>query len=237
MPEVRELAEALCDALAAFEPEPVLGRRLCGADRAAVPHRQQLSGRRARAATKVAECGAYRERGFTNPVDWLARAAGSSARAARAPSTPWPRSRTVPRRGTRCVAGKVSLAQAAEIASVPEDEAELLEIAMRSSLGALREEARTRWQAAIPPDTLHARRREAREFMHWKNRLGMTCFRGALPPEVGVPFAKRMDAETDRVGAPRVERAVRPLGCSAPPTRSCNSSTARARARAAPSTW
>ena len=96
------------------------------------------------------------------------------------------------------VAGNVSLAQAAEITRMPEDEAELLEIAMRSSLGALREEARTRWLAAIPPDTLHARRREAREFMHWKNRLGMTCFRGSLPPEIGVPFAKRMDAETVR---------------------------------------
>ena len=115
------------------------------------------------------------------------------------------------------IAGKVSLAQAAQITLVPEDETELLEIAMRSSLGALREEARTRWLAAIPPDTLHARRREAREFVHWKNRLGMTCFRGALPPEVGVPFAKRMDAETDRVwrAARRDGREVTRVQCAA----------------------
>ena len=84
MPEVRELAEALCDALAAFEPG-----RYSGADCAALTellsrtaNSCQVAG--ARAATKVTECGAYRERGFTNPVDWLARAAGSSVRAARA---------------------------------------------------------------------------------------------------------------------------------------------------------
>ena len=216
MPEVRELAEALCDALAAFEPG-----QYSGADCVALTellsrtaNSCQVAG--ARAATKVAECGAYRDRGFTNPVDWLARASGSSVRAAAPPSAPWPRSRTVPRRDA-LVAGKVSLAQAAAITTVPEDEAELLAIAMRSSLGALREEARTRWQAAIPPDTLHARRREAREFMHWKNRLGMTCFRGSLPPEVGVPFAKRMDAETDRVwrAARRESREVTRVQCAA----------------------
>ena len=210
MPEVRELAEALCDALAAFEPG-----RYSGADCVALTellsrtaNSCQVAG--ARAATKVAECGAYRDRGFTNPVDWLARAAGSSVRAARAALGTVAAVKDCPATRDALVAGKVSLAQAAEITTVPEDEAELLEIAMRSSLGALREEARTRWQAAIPPDTLHARRREAREFMHWKNRLGMTCFRGALPPEVGVPFAKRMDAETDRVW--RAARARKPRG-------------------------
>ena len=201
MPEVRELAEALCDALAAFEPG-----RYSGADCVALTELLSRTANccqvaSARAATTVAESGAYREHGFTSPVDWLARAAGSSVRArARAALNTMAAVKDCPT-GTRdaLVAGKVSLAQAAEITTMPEDEAELLEIAMRSSLGALREEARTRWQAAIPPDTLHAAPARSWEFMHWKNRLGMTCFRGALPPEVGVPFAKRMDAETDRV--------------------------------------
>src|SRR2546428_9590579 len=40
--------------------------------------------------------------------------------------------------------------------------------------------------------------RAAREFKSWKDELGMIRFRGALPPDVGVPFVNRLDAETDR---------------------------------------
>ena len=113
MPEVRELAEALCDALAAFEPG-----RYSGADCVALTellsrtaNSCQVAG--ARAATKVAECGAYRDRGFTNPVDWLARAAGSSARAARAALSTVAAVKDCPATRDALVAGKVSLAQAA----------------------------------------------------------------------------------------------------------------------------
>jgi hypothetical protein len=143
VPEVRELAEALCDALTAFEPA-----RYSGADCVALTellsrtaNSCQVAG--ARAATKVAESGAYRERGFTSPVDWLARASGSSVRAARAALGTVAAVKDCPATRDALVAGKVSLAQATAITSMPEDEAELLEIAMRSSLGALREEART----------------------------------------------------------------------------------------------
>ncbi len=115
------------------------------------------------------------------------------------------------------VAGEVSLAQASEIASVPEHEVELLEMAGRSSLAASQEEARNRRPATIPPEELHAQRQGAREFVHSKDRLGMTCFRGALSPEVGVPFANRMDAETDRVrrAARREGREVTRAQCAA----------------------
>src|SRR2546428_14190975 len=40
--------------------------------------------------------------------------------------------------------------------------------------------------------------RAAREFKSWKDELGMIRFRGALPPDVGVPFINRLDKETDR---------------------------------------
>src|SRR5207253_418215 len=32
----------------------------------------------------------------------------------------------------------------------------------------------------------------------WKDELGMIRFRGGLPPDVGVAFVNRLDAETDR---------------------------------------
>ena len=40
--------------------------------------------------------------------------------------------------------------------------------------------------------------RAAREFKHWTDELGVIRFRGALPPETGVPFVNRLDQETDR---------------------------------------
>lgn len=51
----------------------------------------------------------------------------------------------------------------------------------------------------------------ARELRHWRDEIGMICFRGALPPEVGVPFVNRLDAECDRL-----RRAARRTGNSEP---------------------
>jgi hypothetical protein len=45
---------------------------------------------------------------------------------------------------------------------------------------------------------LHQRQDAAREFRHWRDEMGMVCFRGALPPETGIPFVNRVDRETDR---------------------------------------
>ena len=96
------------------------------------------------------------------------------------------------------LAGEVSLAQAAQIVSLPEHETELLAMARRSGLRAVRDTARKRRLAAIPPEELAARQRAARRFVHWKDELGMIRFRGALPPLDGVPFINRLDTQTDR---------------------------------------
>ena len=99
---------------------------------------------------------------------------------------------------TRLAAGEVSLAQAAEITSLPEHEAELLELARESGLR-VKDEARKRRVEGIDPDELHAKQHAAREFVHWKDELGMIRFRGALPPISGVAFVNRLDTETDRL--------------------------------------
>ena len=214
MPEVRELAESLCDALAAFEPGAYSGEDCAALTELLARTANSCHVAGARAAARGAECGAHRDRGFTDRSTGCRRAAGSSVRAARTALATVAAVKDCPATRDALLAGRLSLAQAAEITSVPEDEAEMLAIAMRSSLGALREEARTRWLAAIPPETLHERRREAREFVRWKNRLGMTCFRGALPPEVGVPFAKR-DGRGDRSRlARRASRGPRGHPCA-----------------------
>ena len=95
-------------------------------------------------------------------------------------------------------AGEVSLAQAAEITSVPEHEVELLQVARSSGLRPVKDTARKRRLAGIDPEELHAKQHAAREFVHWKDELGMIRFRGALPPVVGVAFVNRLGVQTDR---------------------------------------
>lgn len=101
------------------------------------------------------------------------------------------------------VSGELSLAQAREIARAeaerPGSEAELLGVARNASLKTLKDTARKKRLEALDPEVLHHRQQEAREFRHWRDDLGMVCFAGAVPPEVGVPFVNRLDAETDRI--------------------------------------
>ena len=51
----------------------------------------------------------------------------------------------------------------------------------------------------MDPEELHAEQRAAREFKHWRDELGMIRFRGALPPEAGIPLMNRIDREYDRL--------------------------------------
>ena len=131
-------------------------------------------------------------------VDWLARVGGCSTGEARSALATVRRLEECPATRDALVAGSVSLAQAAEIASVPGHETELLELARGSGLRAVKDRARTRRLEGIDPEELHARQRSAREFAHWKNALGNVCFRGELTPEVGMPFVNRLDIQTDR---------------------------------------
>ncbi len=99
----------------------------------------------------------------------------------------------------------VSVAQAREIVrtegEVPGSEGELLELASRRSLGAVRELARERRLAAIRPGELYARQRAARSVSHWRDDLGMVRLSATLMPEVGIALVKRIE-----IGAKRRRR-------------------------------
>ena len=101
------------------------------------------------------------------------------------------------------IVGKLSLAEAGEItrteAAVPGSEHDLLEVARHGGLGAVRTEARKRRVGAIDRDELRAEQWRRRAVRHWRDDIGMVCGRFSLPPEVGVSFVNRLDAETDRV--------------------------------------
>jgi hypothetical protein len=73
------------------------------------------------------------------------------------------------------------------------------ELAKTSSLGVLKDKARSRRLRAMDVEELHRRQQAARELRHWTDDMGMVRLAGALPPEVGVPIVNRLDAETDRI--------------------------------------
>ncbi|MET0627054.1 MAG: HNH endonuclease [Acidimicrobiia bacterium] len=156
-----------------------------------------------RAIARAAKSGEHRTRGHADAVDWAAAVAGSTTGAARDALRTVATVDDCPDTRDALLAGAVSLSQAAEIvkteAEVPGSEHELLELARSSSSGVVRERARKRRLAAVPVDDLYAKQRAARCFRHSRNDLGNVVFRGELTPEVGVAFAKRLDAETKRV--------------------------------------
>jgi hypothetical protein len=192
------LVEELCRALAAFDPALVPGDECAVLAEALTRAAKLCETSGARAAARAIACGARGEAGDASAVEWLARVGGTSTGSVRASLATVQQVEENPPTQAALLAGELSLEQAAEIVSVPEHEAELLEVAKTSGLRAVKDLARKRRCEGIPPEELHARQRAAREFKHWKDELGVIRFRGALPPESGVPFVNRLDAETDR---------------------------------------
>ncbi|MGH9004076.1 MAG: HNH endonuclease, partial [Acidimicrobiia bacterium] len=96
-----------------------------------------------------------------------------------------------------------SLEQATVVAETaaecPGSEGAMLDAARKGSLRSLKDKARQTQLAEIDPEVLGRRRHQARTFRHWRDRLGMVGFAGALPPEVGLPLVNRLDAEADRL--------------------------------------
>lgn len=208
---VSHAASSLLEALRAFEPEEFSGRD-CGslAERLAVVEKA-CAAARARAAARAAKCGAHRELGFADASDWLARATGSARGAARAELETAEALDGIPEAKDAALAGELSLNQAKEITRTateqPESTAELLALAKTTSLQSLRDEGRRRRLCAVDPNETRRRQLAAREFRHWLDDTGMVRFSGALPPETGIPFVNRVDAECDRV-----RRAARRAG-------------------------
>src|SRR5205807_9195005 len=79
-----------------------------------------------------------------------------------------------------------------------------------------RDTARSRRHRAMDPGELHSRQQAARGLRHWRDELGMVGLAGALPPEVGIPFVNRLEAETNRIrGAARRQGSTEPRAAHA----------------------
>jgi hypothetical protein len=198
-----QLVRALRAALVGFQPDVYSGEDCAVLVEELATTEKVCAAARVRAAGRAGACGAHRERGFADVSDWLARASGSSANAAKAALDTAAALEAQPEAKAALEAGELSLAQARELvkteASCPGSVAGLLDVAKSQSLKTLKEEARDLRVRAIDPEELHALQHAARTFRHWRTSLGMVAFAGELPPEIGVPIMNRLDAETDRL--------------------------------------
>lgn len=158
----------------------------------------------ARAAARVEECGTYFGTGARTGAEWLARKAGAGVGQAASALETAKAVEGLPATKAAYVSGQLSEQQVAVVAKAaaadPSAEASLLDTARRLSLRVLRDQARRVQMAAVSDvEGLHRRQHEIRETCHWTDDEGMTALRSRLPPEVGVPFVNRLEAETDRI--------------------------------------
>jgi len=200
-------AASFRQACAGFEPELLSGAACAAlADELAAAVKAGEAALLLASARAVA-CGAHKQRGFSDGAAWMARQVGGTTGQARQALEVAAGLKDCPDTQTALLAGELSLLQAAEIAraesETPGAEAELLELARNSDLGQLRDKAREHRQANTDVHELHRQQLRARHFRHWRDRLGMVCFTGALPPETGVPFVNRLE-----LAAQRARRAV-----------------------------
>jgi hypothetical protein len=192
------LLEELCAAVAAFDAALVPGDACAPLAEGLARAASVCEAASVRALARAIDCGARGDEADASALEWMARVRGTTANSVRTQLDTIAEIEHRPDVREAVENGEVSLAQAAEIVSLPRHEAELLELARSSGLRAVRDRARTRRCDDIPPEELHERQRAAREFRHWRDELGMVRFRGALPPETGIPFVNRVDREYDR---------------------------------------
>ena len=210
-PSLRDTAACLREALAAFDPDLLSGTDCAHAAEELAATEKACAAARLLAAARAVVCGAHRERGFSDGAAWMARQVGGTTGQARQALGTAAGLTGCPATREALLGGEISLAQAAEITraepETPGTEAELLAVARRSDLTELRDKAREHLQANTDVAGLHRQQQRARYFRHWRDRLGMVCFSGALPPETGVPFVNRVE-----LAAQRARRAVQKEG-------------------------
>jgi hypothetical protein len=150
---IRALVGELHAALVSFDPAGFSGGECAALAECLARLANACDAASVRAAGRAVECGVVRDGPDASPAEWLARVGGASAGAARAGLETLGRLDAYPATRDAVIAGDVSLAQAAQIVSLPEHEAELLALAWVSGLRAVKDTARERGLAGSNPPT------------------------------------------------------------------------------------
>jgi hypothetical protein len=204
-------ASALRAALCGFEPGEFSGADCARVAEELAVTEKACASAAVLAAARATQARVHRERGFKDGAAWLARQSGTTGTRAREALQTAQRLADCPDTKEALRAGHISLPQAHEITRAESEthgaEAELLAVARGSDLSQLRDRSRQHRQTHVDPAALRRRQFQLREFRHWQDRDGMIRFAGALPPETGLPFVRRVEA-----AALRHRRAARAAG-------------------------
>jgi 5-methylcytosine-specific restriction endonuclease McrA len=199
---VLSAAAVLRQALAGFEPGLLSGGDCARLAEELAATEKACAAARVLAAARAVQAGAPGRGVGPDGAAWLARQSGTTASQARQALETARRLEDCPDTKAALLAGHLSLAQAQELtqaqADTPGAEQALLALARQSDLSQLRQQAREHRQAHTPVEDLHRQQQRARCFRHWRDRLGMVCFQGALPPETGLPLVRRVELATAR---------------------------------------
>ena len=196
-------AASLRAELAVFDPDVIEGPQCARVAEELAATEKACAAARVLAAARAIACGAHKGRGFHDGPTWVAHQGGVSTGQARQALEAAQALKDCTATKNALLAGEVSWAEASEItrseAELPGAEEALLGTARERGLGQLKDMARERRLAHTPVEDLHRAQQRARYFRHWRDRLGMVRFVGALPPEVGVPLVHRVELAASRL--------------------------------------
>jgi hypothetical protein len=189
--------------LGQFDPALLSGPQCAAVVETLATTEKACAAARALAAARAVALGAHRAQGFADGHEWLARHMGSTTGEARLALDTAASIGSSPAAKQALVAGELSLAQAHEIArsqpELPGTEHELVDLARRSGLTAVRDAVRDRALQQSGPARLYESQRRQRELHHWRDRDGMVRWAVAFPPDVGVPLTNRLEVEAERL--------------------------------------
>jgi len=157
-------------------------------------------------ARRVEETNLWRRDGARSPADWLAAATGSSVGAAVGTLETARRLEKLPTTAELRRQGKLSEAQAKEVAAAataaPDAEADLLRAAQRDPVAALRQRcARVKAAAADDEAARHRRIHRERRLRHWNDADGAFRMDLRSTPEAGAVILANLKPFCDRAFA------------------------------------
>jgi hypothetical protein len=193
----------LGDTIERTDPAALTGSHCAAVVEVLARTEKRCAGMRALLAARAVECGAYKDRGYSNPATWLSDTTGVSNGEANAVLATAGRLGSCPATREALLAGELSLGQAGEItkteAAVAGSEADLIELAGRQGLRALKDEGRRRRLAARDPEDTYRRQRRERYLRHWRDDDGMNHLSVSWPDDIAVAVLTRIEADVDRL--------------------------------------
>lgn len=200
---IEKSARQLLHALEGFDPASLSAQQSASLVETLAMTEKACAAARALAAARAVDLGVHRVQGFASGADWLARQMGSTNGEARLAIETAAVLDLCPEAKEALVAGELSLAQAHEIAKsqpeLPGTEHELVDLARRSGLTAVRDAVRDRVLKRSDSGELHELQRRRRHCHHWFDRYGMVRMSVAFTPDVGVPIVNRLEADAERL--------------------------------------